>query len=121
MDPNELILDLRKVDSAAPVDLFRAIFQSAKAMNTSGHTFKRIVLERAGKSVFLMKGDDFDTLGIEVASDQNPMYLIRTLPEKLYKNNGEPAFEHWEGGIFGVLGKQMEDVNVAARTWGMGN
>ena len=48
---------------------------------------------------------------------QNPVYLIRTLPEKLYKPTGEGAFGQWTGGLLGVLGKQMDDANTAAKQW----
>jgi hypothetical protein len=120
IDPNTLVLDLRRVESAAPVDLFRALFQAAEAMHEVGRSFDRVVLARAGTPVFLMKGDDLSTIGAEFAAGQNPVYLIRTLPEKLYRLDGEAAFGRWEGGLLGVLGKQLEDANKAAQQWAAG-
>ena len=42
------------------------------------------------------------------------LYLIRTLPKKLFNPDGTAAFGRWEGGLLGVLSKQMEDVSAAA-------
>ena len=117
LDPSTLVLDLRDVSAAAPLDLFRGLFQSASALASSGRSFDHVILARGGTPVFMMTGDDFRELGVEYSGGQNPAYLIRTLPEKLYKPTGEAAFEHWEGGILGVLGKQMEDATEAGRTW----
>ena len=112
-----LVLDLQKLDNAAPVDVFRALFQSAEALHASGRSFDRVVLARDGVSVFIIKGEDFSRIGAEFGANQNPVYLIRTLPEKLYRPTGEAAFGRWEGGMLGVLGKQIEDANEAARQW----
>lgn len=120
VDPSTLILDLRAAPAAAPTDLFRGLFQSAAALSSSGRVFERVVLSRRGDTVFVMKGEDFRQLGLEFAAGQNPVYLIRTLPEKLFKPTGEPAFGHWEGGMLGVLGKQIEDATEAGRRWGVG-
>jgi len=96
---------------------FRGLFQSAKALHLSGRRFDRVVLARSGKPVFAMTGDSFVSLGEELEAGQNPIFLIRTLPEKLHDPDGNPAFGRWEGGWLGVMGKQMEDVNQAARQW----
>jgi hypothetical protein len=117
LDPSTLVLDLRDVSAAAPLDLFRGLFQSAAALASSGRGFDRVILARAGTPVFKMTGDDFRKLGVEFGDGQNPVYLIRTLPEKLYKPTGEAAFGHWEGGMLGVLRKQMEDATEAGRLW----
>jgi hypothetical protein len=85
-----------------------------------GWTFEKVVLARAGTPVFLVKGAEFSTIGAEFGAGQNPVYLIRTLPEKLFRPSGEAAFGRWQGGLLGVLGKQMEDANEAARQWAAG-
>jgi hypothetical protein len=120
LDMTTLVLDLRDIRSAAPVDLFRAIFQSAEALHRAGRSFDRIILARAGTSVFLLTGEAFGSLGAEFGAGQNPVYLIRTLPEKLHRPTGEPAFGRWEGGWLGVLSKQMDDANEAAKRWMQG-
>lgn len=117
VEPGTLVLDLREVSAAAPLDLFRGLFQSAAALTSAGRRFDRVILVRAGTPVFMMTGEDFANLGAEFAGGQNPIFLIRTLPEKLYRPSGEAAFGHWEGGMLGVLGKQMEDANNAGRQW----
>jgi hypothetical protein len=117
VDPTTLVLNLSDVQRAAPIDVFRGLFQSAKALQLSGRRFDRVVLARSGKPVFVMTGDSFLSLGEEFRAGQNPIFLIRTLPEKLHDPDGNPAFGRWEGGWLGVMGKQMEDVNQAARRW----
>lgn len=117
LDPSTLVLDLRDVSAAAPLDLFRGLFQSSAAFASAGRGFDRVILARAGADVFIMTGEDFRKLGIEFAGGQNPVFLLRTLPEKLYNPTGEAAFGRWEGGMLGVLGKQMEDATEAGRKW----
>jgi len=117
IDPSTLVLDLHDVSAASPLDLFRGLFQSASALASSGRSFDHVILARGGTPVFLMTGDDFLELGVEYSGGQNPVYLIRTLPEKLYKPSGEAAFGHWAGGMLGVLGKQMQDATEAGRSW----
>jgi hypothetical protein len=120
INPSTLVLDLYDVKSVAPVDLFRALFQSAEALHESGRKFDKVLLARDGTPVFLMGGNEFSALGAEFSAGQNPVYLIRTLPEKLYRPSGEAAFGRWEGGWLGVLTKQMEDANKAAQQWASG-
>ncbi len=117
VDPSTLVLDLREVSAAAPLDLFRGLFQSAAALASAGRGFDRVILARAGTAVFMMTGEDFRNLGADFAGGENPVFLIRTLPTKLYKPTGEAAFGRWEGGMLGVLGKQMEDATEAGRQW----
>ena len=112
-----LILDLTEVNSAAPVDLFRGLFQSAEVFSDAGKRFDKVILARSGSPIFLISGGDFWTLGSEFGAGQNPIYLVRTLPEKLNRPDGRSAYSTWEGGILGVMGKQMEDVTDAAHTW----
>ncbi len=115
LSPSTLVLDLTR-----SVDLFRILFHAAQALHESGRRFDKVVLARAGTPVFQMKGEEFATIGLEFGAGQNPVYLIRTLPEKLYRLGGEAAFGHWEGGLLGVLSKQMQDANLAAQQWAKG-
>jgi hypothetical protein len=116
VDPGSLTLDLVSLDAEkAPVDLLRALFQSAQAMK--GRRFRTVVLAHRGKPLFELSGSDFQELGSEFEDGQNPIFLIRTLPEKLNTPDGQPAFGRWEGGLLGVLSKQMEDVTSFARAW----
>jgi len=116
--PREITIDLFSADRAAPVDLYRGLFQASAALE--GRRFDRVTLARQGSAVFVMDGADFALLGESFTAGENPIYLIRTLPEKLYLPDGTPAYGTWTGGFLGVLGAQMRDVNDAAQTWAGG-
>ena len=117
VDPSTLVLDLRRIDGAAPLDLFRGLFQSAKAMHDAERTFTRVELARSGSPVFWMEGSAFGEMGTQFAMGENPVYLVRTLPEKLYRPSGEAAFGTWTGGLLGVALRQMQDAKDAASEW----
>jgi hypothetical protein len=121
VDPFTLVLDLRNITSVAPLDLYRGLLQSAGALTSAGRTFDSVILARSGTPVFVIQGQQFRELGSEFDGGQNPVYLIRTLPEKLYDPEGRRAFERWEGGWLGVLRAQMNDVNRAASQWADGS
>ncbi|BCG73329.1 hypothetical protein MesoLj113a_44870 [Mesorhizobium sp. 113-1-2] len=63
-----------------------------------------------------MDGDYFRQIGRE-REWQNPVYVIRTLPENLKRIDGEPAFDTWTGGWLGVASKQMEDHAEFHKQW----
>jgi hypothetical protein len=116
--PRDITLDLVAVDSAATVDLTRGLFQSAEALKD--HEFGKVTLARGGKAVFVISGSDFKALGESVAAGENPIYLLRNLPEKLTLPNGRQAFGSWSGGWLGVLNGQMDDLNVFGPAWANG-
>ncbi|WP_146112065.1 MULTISPECIES: hypothetical protein [unclassified Brevundimonas] len=116
--PRNITVDLIAIDGAATIDLTRALFQTAEALKD--RKFGQVVLARQGKPVFIMEGPAFVELGQQYAAGQNPVYLIRTLPEQLYRPDGSAAFGTWSGGWLGVLGKQMEDVNMFGEAWANG-
>lgn len=120
VDPSTLVLDLSEASHASAIDLFRGIFQSADALHGRGRTFRSVVLANRRKEVFLMDGGKFDELGSEFANGENPVYMVRTLPENLLLPDGTQAFGKWEGGVLGVLTRQMTDVSEAARAWAEG-
>ena len=35
----------------------------------------------------------------------------------MYMLNGERAYSVWEGGLLGVMGKQMEDLSDFSKAW----
>jgi len=119
-DPIVLVLNLEDVGNAAPVDLWRGLFQSAGAFSESGRTFDRVIMARSDSAVFVLDGQDFADLGYGYSNGQNPLYLIRTLPEKLQTPDGASAFGSWTGGLIAVTAKQMEDANEAALQWTVG-
>lgn len=113
--PRDITVDLVAADGAATIDLTRALFQAAEALKD--REFGRVILARQGKPVFMMEGAAFAQLGQEYSSGQNPVYLIRTLPEQLYLPDGTAAFGAWTGGWLGVFGRQIEDVNSFGQAW----
>jgi hypothetical protein len=117
LDTSTLVLDLGRVDRAAPLDLLRGVFLAAAAMEREHERFETVVLARGGEPVFVLSGSDFSSLGSEFGGGQNPVYLVRTFPEKLKTPYGTAAFSTWSGGALGVVGAQMKDVNDAAHQW----
>ena len=117
LDVSTLVLDLKAVDSASPADLFRALMQVAVATYEDQRRFSSIVLARSGRPVFEIDGAAFTELGSEHFHGENPVYLLRTLPEKLRRPNEGPAFGSWSGGLLGVTAKQMQDLAAAGKEW----
>ena len=115
--PNTLELNLKKVPyDKASADIFRVFLQTSSALKDKN--FDKVELKYKGKLKFILNGDYYRRLGSEF-EEQNPMYTMRTLPENLYNPNGEPSYSKWDGGMLGVLGKQMEDFNDFNKKWYM--
>lgn len=115
--PDSVVLDIRDVgpeNSAAAT--IGGLIEFADAL--SERKFREVILAWRGEPRFIIDGRDFQSMGRE-APFQNPVYTIRTLPEKLRRPNGSRAFSVWTGGMIGVLGVQMDDVNEFARQWYM--
>lgn len=113
--PTTLVYNLKSVSTdKAAADVFRVFLQTSSVLKDK--TFETIELSYKGQTKYFVKGDYFSKLGNEFG-DQNPVYTIRTFPENLYKASGEAAYERWEGGVLGVLGKQMEDFNDFNKNW----
>jgi hypothetical protein len=115
LSPSTIVFDLRDLkEEGASTDVMRALFQSAEALKDS--RFERVVLAYEGTPKFYLQGEYFQTLGKEFGTN-NPMYLVRTLPENVYKLDGDKAFGTWTGGLLGVTMKQLEDLNELAKQW----
>lgn len=116
VDPGGLVFDLWKVPiSASAADVMRLFFSFAEEMRD--RDFDRVYLAYRGKLRFVMDGRDFREIGSERHFGQNPIYLVRTFPEKLMHLDGLPAFGQWTGGWLGVMTKQLEDVSEMHRQW----
>lgn len=106
---NEIVVDIREVNTnKSSLDVMRILMQSAEALKSK--KFDVVYLSHQGNKKFFLKGNYFEKLGDEYKY-QNPVYTMRTLPENVYKLDGTKAFDTWQGGMLGVLGKQMEDLN----------
>ena len=115
LHPSNITLDIRRADGVAPIDIFRALFQSAEALKE--REFGKVTLSRGGKAVFVLEGEYFQDMGHAYAAGENPLYMMRTLPENLYEPDGSPAYGTWTGGWLGVFGRQMDDANDFAGDW----
>lgn len=115
VDAKTLVFDLRVVTlEAASIDGIRVLIQTAKALKD--RDFDQVILAYQGRPKFKLDGAYFKTLGVE-AGVQNPVYTMRTLPENVRRLDGTPAFDTWSGGVLGVLGKQIQDLNRFSSQW----
>ena len=113
--PNSIVFDLWRVGwGATQAEVIGVFLRFADQMKD--REFGEIRLAYRGKTKFILDGEDFHDIGREF-SYQNPVYVIRTFPEKLRTPGGRRAFSTWSGGVLGVLGKQMEDLNDLGRRW----
>ena len=114
-NPAVLVYDLQEVSlNKSMADVLRVLLQFAE--KAQSHKFESVELAFRGKAKFRMSGDYFQQLGQEY-SWQNAVYTVRTLPENLKNLDGTAAYPEWTGGLIGVVGKQMEDVNDFHRRW----
>jgi hypothetical protein len=115
LDPEILVYDVTGVSAdASRLDIFRTFLEYAEAMKD--HHFTKVVLASHGTSKFSIDGNYFQELGREY-STQNPMYTIRTFPPHLAAMDGTKPFSEYEGGILGVLQKEMEQFTEFSNEW----
>lgn len=115
ISPSELVFDVWSVsDTGSMADMDRLLFKAAEALE--GREFDSVVLAYRGAGPFRLEGRHFGQIG-ESWPDENPIYLVRTLPEHVSEMDGTPAFGAWTGGWLGVLNKQMEDHNELHQRW----
>lgn len=106
---NSPVFNLKKGTGFSKADVMRCLFMSAEELKDK--TYDKVYLSNNGKNVFYITGEYFKKLGKEYSNGENPVYLDRTFPENVYNLEGEKAYSSWEGGIFGVTSKQMDDLN----------
>ena len=115
VSPTTIVFDLRGAsEEAAALDVARALFQSAEGLQE--HRFERVILAHRGEAKLYLQGEYYQDLGQRFKTE-NPVYLLRTLPENVHKLDGSKAYGTWTGGILGVMGKQMEDLGTMAEDW----
>ena len=115
--PGTIVYDLHGVEGeASAVSVLGGFFEFADAMKD--RDFDEVLLAWRGDVRFRLPGGDFKEIGASVAWE-NPVYLLRTFPERLKTPEGTPAFDVWTGGALGVLNAQMEDAIRLAETWFM--
>ena len=110
-----LVFDLRGLsDTNSQADVFRSMMHFAQAVQS--RNFSKVILAYKSTPRFMLEGSYFKQLGVEFAY-QNPVFTLRTLPEHVYNLDGTPAFGTWTGGLLGVVGRQMQDLNTFGRRW----
>jgi hypothetical protein len=115
VDPDVLVFDIRKISGTnSAADVSRVLLQFGSALKAK--RFESVVLAFRGTEKFMLKGPYFSQLGNEYGI-QNPVYTLRTLPENVLRIDGSPAFPKWTGGMLGVTGKQMDDLNEFHKQW----
>ena len=115
VNSSEINYELRSVSAEnSSLDVSRVMLQFAEKVKD--YDFSKVYLSYRGKDKFYLKGEYFKTLGQEYGI-QNPVYTLRTIPENVYMLNGERAYSVWEGGLLGVMGKQMEDLSDFSKAW----
>lgn len=116
INPAGLVIDIRSIDgsSTSIADVMRVFFQIAAKFKD--RQFTEVRLANSGSTRFLIRPERFRTIGAEHGM-QNPVYVLRTLPEDILTPDGRPAYGQWTGGLLGVVGRQMEDLNDFARKW----
>ncbi|HEV2540583.1 MAG TPA: hypothetical protein VGU03_12905 [Frateuria sp.] len=115
LNPGVLVLDMRSIGSNnSMADVFRVMIQLSHSLQSK--QFRTVKLEWHGQERYELNWSDFQELGTAL-DGQNPMYVMRTFPEKLMLPDGTHAFGTWTGGLLGVLGHQMEDFNKFHHGW----
>lgn len=115
INPRTIVFDVTDVSGqASKMDVFRTFLQYAQAMKDS--RVKSVILAAKGKKKFILDGDYFNQLGEEYDL-QNPMYTIRTFPLHVTNMDGTQPYAEYTGGIFAVLGKEMEQFSDLHRKW----
>lgn len=113
--PNVIVFDIHDLEpTASAASVIGDLIRFAGRMRD--REFDAVHLAWRGETRFILPGRDFSRIGREV-DFQNPVYTVRTLPEQLLTPAGVPAFSQWTGGVLGVLGRQMDDVNTMAAHW----
>jgi hypothetical protein len=113
--PDTIVFDIWSVEGTASAAGILGGFMSF-AEKMKDREFRQVVLAYRGEARFILDGNDFAEIGREHGW-QNPVYTLRTFPERLTTPDGSPAFSTWSGGMIGVLGAQMDDLNKLASAW----
>jgi hypothetical protein len=115
VDWGAVVFDLSEVSGqSSSMDVFRVLLQFAQTQKE--HRYTQVILAAYGVKKFVIPGDYFQQLGIEYGS-QNPMYTVRTFSHHLSTMTGERPFPEYEGGILGVLGKEMDEFSQMNKQW----
>jgi hypothetical protein len=115
INPNVVVFDITDIsDSASRLDVFRMLLEFSEALKD--RQFEKVILSARGHKKFVIDGAYFQQIGQELKS-QNPMYTMRTFPTHLTAMDGSKPFSEYSGGVFAVLGKEMEQFAEFHNSW----
>lgn len=98
------------------MDVFRIFLQTANLLK--GNSYDKVELCFRNKTKFILGGDEFKVIGVEFG-EQNPVYTIRTFPEKLTFLDGTKAYKKHNGGVLYLMRVQMADFQDMNGKWFM--
>ena len=98
------------------MDVFRVLLHAAD--NFKNRQFEKVRLCFRNETRFVLDGADFLIIGQDFET-QNPMYTVRTFPEKLFLPDGQAAYESHSGGLFYLMRVQMDDFHDMNGVWYM--
>ena len=104
-------------ESGSAMDVFRVFLHVADSFKD--REFESVNLCFRKETRFVLSGLDFLVIGKEFET-QNPMYTLRTFPEKLKLIDGSTAYEERRGGLLYVANAQMSDFGDMTDKWYMG-
>jgi len=113
--PNEIVIDVWGVEeSASRADVTRMLFHIAEKF--ADRNYDQVVLAYKGRARLILDGDFFNKVG-RTFQYENPIYLMRTLPQHVKHLDGTSAFGSYSGGWIGVLNAEMDDLNALHDEW----
>jgi hypothetical protein len=113
INPKRIAVSLDQCSNTAPVDILRALLQTAEALEN--RSFNTVELHNGYDHRFSMSGNYFKELGEEY-DFQNPIYTARTLPENIFNPDGTQAYYNYRSGIYG-LSEEMESFTEFTLDW----
>ncbi len=115
INSNVLVFSVNRISGQnSKADVFRVFLQFAATQTKK--SYNKVILAYRNQPKFYIDGSYYKLLGEEYGT-QNPVYTIRTFPEKVYNIDGSKAFNEWTGGWIGVAKAQMEDFNEFHKKW----
>lgn len=113
--PRQIVVDVWSVDeTASRADVTRMLFHIAEQF--ANRDYDQVILAYKGQARLQLEGDFFNEVG-RTFRYENPIYLMRTLPQHVSQIDGTQAFGSYSGGWMGVLNAQMEDLNTLHDKW----
>ena len=113
--PSEIVFDLRNIrGDTSRADVTRMLFQVAEAFEDRDYEW--VFLAYKGKAKLKLDGEQFKEIG-ETFSYQNPVYLMRKLPQHIYYLDGRRVFGVYTGGWLGVASAELSDLNQLHDKW----